>query len=143
MSKTVKVEGLRQVEQAMEEISRSASKALARRALTEGGEIFAKEWRNIAPRDEGNYIESIDVGTKLTRRQKAQHRKESPVEVFVGANDPAAVTQEFGTVDHPPQPSARPAWASTQDAVLKRVGDELMVGIDKAVQRARRKAVKG
>lgn len=139
---TVKIAGLRETEKAMEEISRAAGKAAARNALMQGGEVFAREWRNVAPRDEGHLIESIDVGTKLTRRQQSQHRKESPVEVFVGANDPAAVTQEFGTVDHPPQPSARPAWDATKDAVLKRITDVLMVDVQKRVARARAKAAK-
>lgn len=142
MTITVKVEGLREVEQAMEELSRAANRSVGRKALIEGGEILARTMRNLAPRDEGHLIESIDVGTKLTRRQRSLHRKESDVEVFVGANDPAAVTQEFGTEDHPPQPFARPAWAESQDAVLQRVGDVLMVEVDNRVKRARAKAAK-
>lgn len=142
MTRTVKIEGLREVEKAMEELGRAASTAAGRKALLEGGEILARSMRNLAPKDEGHLIESIDVGTKLTRRQRSLHRRESPVEVFVGANDPAAVTQEFGTVDHAPQPFARPAWDETQDDVLKRVGDVLMVEVEKRVKRARAKAAK-
>ena len=139
MKMTVKVEGLREVEKAFAEIGKAASKRVAQNALKQGGEILAKRMRQLAPRDEGNLIESIDVSTRLTRAQRQKHEKRAPVEMFVGPNNPAAVPQEFGTFKEPPQPFARPAWDETQGEVLKRISDELMVGVDKAVQRARRK----
>ncbi len=136
----VTVEGLKEVEDAFADLGTSISRRIARKALTAGGEIFAKEMRARAPKKDMNLVESIDVGTQLTRRQKAMHRKQDPVEVFVGAKDPAAVPQEFGTYKEPPQPFARPAWDATQTQVLSRITDELMVGVDQAVARAAAKA---
>jgi HK97 gp10 family phage protein len=134
------VEGLKEVEEAFADLGKSVSRRIARKALTAGGEILAREMRARAPKKDMNLVESIDVGTQLTRRQKSLHRKQDPVEVFVGAKDPAAVPQEFGTFKDPPQPFARPAWDATQTQVLDRIADELMVGVDQAVARAAAKA---
>ena len=140
MKMTVKVDGLREVEQAFAEIGKAASKRVARNALKQGGEILAKRMRQLAPKLDGYLAESVEVSTQLTRTQRQKHQKRAPVEMFVGPNNSAAVPQEFGTFKEPPQPFARPAWDETQGEVLQRVTDELMVGVDKAVQRARRKA---
>ena len=139
---TVRIEGLREVEQAMKELTKAAAKSQGRKALMAGGEVLSSRAYQLAPKDEGYLADSIDVGTKLTRRQKSLHRKAADVEVFVGPNDPAAVPQEFGWEGNPPQPFMRPAWDETHDAVLKRTADVLMVGVDKAVQRARAKAIR-
>lgn len=137
------VEGLKEVEAVFADLGKSVSRRIARKALTAGGEILAKEMRSRAPRKDSNLVESIDVGTQLTRRQRAMHRKQDPVEVFVGAKDPAAVPQEFGTFKEPPQPFARPAWDASKTQVLDRISDELMVGVDQAVARAAAKAKRG
>lgn len=139
---TFRIEGLRETEKALEELSGSASRTQGRKALMAGGEILAKRARQLAPKLEEHLSESIDVGTRLTRRQRAQHRKVSDVEVFVGPNDPAAVPQEFGWEGNPPQPYMRPAWDETHRDVLKRISDQLMVGVSQAVLRARRKAAR-
>lgn len=140
---TVKVEGLRELERAMDELTTATARGQGRKALAAGGEVLARRMRDLAPRDTGNLIENIDEGGQLTRRQKSMHRKFADIERYVGASDPAAVQTEFGNENQPPQPWARPAWDQTQDRVLKTIADTLMVGVDKAVQRARRKAMKG
>lgn len=142
MSVKVRVEGLREVEQAMEELKTVTARSVGRKALMAGGEILARAARALAPKHEMHLSESVDVGTKLTSRQASLHVKESDIEVFVGPNNPAAVPQEFGTYKEPPQAFMRPAWDETQQAVLKRIADELMIGVDKAVARARAKAMK-
>lgn len=84
------------------------------------------------------------VGTKLTRRQARDARKEgkSFAEVYVGTADPAGQQQEFGNVNHPAQPSGRPAWAATQDEFLEGLGADLGAEIDKAAARLARKAAR-
>lgn len=137
---TVHIEGLREVEKAMEELSTAVSRRVARKALTAGGEVIAREARALVPVDIGYMRESIDVSTRLTRRQRAMHRKAAPVEMFVGPNDPGAVAEEFGWKDGRPQPYMRPAWDRTRQQALNTIADVLTVEVDKAVARARKKA---
>lgn len=141
---TVKIEGLKDVERALLELNEQvgtgrAARNVGLRALRSGGEILAREARRLAPKRDLHLSESIDVAATLTRSQRAKHAKQDPVEMFVGANNPAAIPQEFGTFKEPPQPFMRPAWDQTQDQVLKRISDTLMVEVEKAAQRAARK----
>jgi GAF domain-containing protein len=91
----------------------------------------------------------VMVGTKLSKRQAAQHRKmfrndRAAVEMFVGAGPlSSAHTQEFGTVHHAPQPFMRPAWDQDHKALLQRLGQLMAAEIDKAVTRAARRAARG
>lgn len=139
---TVTVLGLKEVDAAFQELGRSISRQVALKGLRAGGEIIAKRARELAPKDEMHLSESIDVSTKLTQRQKAKHQKAAPVEMFVGANNPAAVPQEFGTFKEPPQPFMRPAFDGTKDEALKRISDTLMVEVDIAAKKAAAKAAK-
>lgn len=144
MAGEFKIEGLRQLEKNLMGLKRATAKNVARKVLKEAGEPIAAAARRNAPIEEGHLRESIDVGTKLTRRQAALHRKMTPdaVEVFVGPNDPAAVQQEFGNEDHSAQPFMRPAWDGTKREALHIITHRLGVEIDKAAERAARKAAK-
>lgn len=142
--KTVTVEGLQELELALAEIAETPRRTVGRNALKAGGEITARRARELAPKDEGDLVESIDVSGKLAPSQKAEHRKHaSDIEQFVGpGTHPQAIQQEFGNVNHPPRPFMRPAWDSTQDQVLQRIGDELWIGLQKAQRNAARKAAR-
>lgn len=143
MRQKFKLSGLRELEQTLGTLPKATGKAVLRRVLREAGEPIARSMRAKAPRDMGDLIESIDVSTKLSRRQRALHKKKSTVEMFVGPGPyPQAITQEFGTWFHRPQPFARPAWDAEKMAALDRAGTLLGIEIDKAVQRAARKAAR-
>src|SRR3546814_8806998 len=67
--------------------------------------------RAIAPVDEVNLRESIDVSTRLARSQAGDKGALAPVEMYVGPGQhPQAITQEFGTFKEAAQPFMRPAW---------------------------------
>ena len=141
----VKVEfvGGRELDAALSQFTPTKRRSIGRKALDEAGEIMAKSMRAKAPVDEGGLRESIDVSGTLAPSTKKNHKKVSEQERFIGPDArPAAVQQEFGNENHPPQPFARPAFDETKDAVLKRIGDELWIGIDKAVKAAARKAAR-
>lgn len=144
MAAKFKIEGLKELEKNLMGLKRATAKNVARKVLKEAGEPVAAAARRNTPIEEGHLRESIDVGTKLTRRQAALHRKMAPeaVEVFVGPNDPAGVQQEFGNERHSAQPFMRPAWDGTKDEALKIITHRLGVEIDKAAERAARKAAK-
>jgi HK97 gp10 family phage protein len=142
--KTVKIEGLRELEKALAEIAEAPRRRIGRNALKAGGEITARKARELAPKDEGHLAESISVSGKLDKRERRAHKKNAAdIEQFVGpGNHPQAIMQEFGTVTNERQPFMRPAWDATKDQVLKRIGNELWIGVLKAQKRAARKAAK-
>lgn len=143
MKVTVKFEGGKELDAALSQFTPTKRRSIGRKALDEAGEIMAKSMRSKAPVDQGGLRESIDVSGVLSKGPKAAHKKIAEQERYVGPDSrPAAVAQEFGTVNHPPQPFARPAMDETKDAVLKRISDELWVGIEKAAKAAARKAAK-
>lgn len=144
---TVKVEGLSELDKALGQLPKATAKNVLRRVLKEAGEPIARAARDRAPRDELHLYENIDVGTKLTRRQAALHRKmfkddRVTAEVFVGASNPAGVQQEFGNERHAPQPFMRPAWDATKRQALHIIEHLLWTEIDKAAKRQARKAAK-
>lgn len=144
MRTTIRVEGLRQLEQALSQFKPAKRRAIGRTALDSGGQILAKAARAKAPVDTGGLRESIDVSGTLTPSQKAEHRKASDQERFVGPDGrPEAHLREFGGDDAPPHPYMRPAWDETNKEVLDRIGDELWLGIEKEAKAAARKAGRG
>lgn len=142
MKTTVRVEGLREVEAALEELKPAAARAQTRNALRAGGELLAKAARARVPVDQGHLRESITVSGTLTRRQRSLHRKQSDQEQFVGpGGHPQAHMQEYGTTHHRPQPYMRPAFDEEKENVLKRITDQLMVSVQRAIERARRRGM--
>lgn len=143
MRTRVRVEGLRELQQALRELPKSTGRNVTRRALIKAAEPIEAEAERHAPVLKGHLQRSIDTGTKLTRRQKRRHKKKSDVEIFVGAGGLAQATQqEFGNVRHGPQPFLRPAWDNNKMAALETVKSELKTEIQKAAERLRRKAAR-
>lgn len=144
----MKLEGFSELEDELERLSKAAGKAALRRALKKSAQPLASLAASIAPRGEdGSLSASIAYGTKLTKRQAQLHRRmfasdKASVEGFVGANDPAAVPQEFGTIHHPPQAFMRPAWDQDQGAMIQRLKVELWAEIKKSIIRAEKRAAK-
>lgn len=140
MEVKVRVLGLSQLEQGLSELPRATGKNVLRRVLRQRGEPIAERARNLAPVDEGDLKDSIAVSTKLSRSQRRKRRKKATVEMFVGpGTHPQAITQEFGTWFHPPQPFMRPAWAAEKGSILEDLSGDLWTEIDKAAQRIARK----
>lgn len=142
----VKIEGLKELDKALGELPRSTAKGVLRRVLTDAGEITAKAARGLAPVEEHHLYESIDVSTKLSRRQAGLHRSQGGrafQEMFVGTNNPAGVQQEFGNSRHGPQPFMRPAWDGTKTAVLDRIANSLWGEIAKTAARVAKRAARG
>lgn len=142
---SVRIEGLRELDRALAELPKSTGKNVLRRVLRKRGQPLADAMRGRAPKETESLIESIGVSTKLSKRQRKLHRKmfrndKASVEVFVGAGtDPAAVQQEFGNVNHGPQPFARPAWDAEKNSILDGIRDDIAEEIGKAADRLARK----
>lgn len=149
MTVTMRLEGFSELEKELERLANpSQRKASARRAMKASAEPIVSAARAMAPRGETNTLApSVAYGTKLSKRQAAQHRRSvserSGVEAFIGAGPfSSAWNQEFGNRHHAAQPFLRPAWDAGQAAMLDRLKVELWADIQKAVARAERRAAR-
>ncbi|MUO27193.1 HK97-gp10 family putative phage morphogenesis protein [Agrobacterium vitis] len=143
MSKvTFKVEGLKELEAALSEMTASTGKRITTKVLRDAGKPIADAAAAKAPILTMALYENVGVGTKLTKRQAALFQKQSPVEVHVGVSDPAGVQVEFGNDEQAAEPFLRPAWDSGKDRALDQIISGLWTSINKAAQRAARRAIK-
>lgn len=143
---TVKVEGLRELEQALNDLPKATARNTLVRVLKKGAVKVEQAWQPLVPVLSGHYRHSIISGpkSKLTRSQKREAKRDGKffAEYFVGTSDPAGMQLEFGNVNMAAQPSGRPAWNSTQTGVLADIGKDLKIEIEKSAARLARKAAK-
>lgn len=146
MNVTVKVEGGKELDFALSELPKATSRNTLQRALKKGGEKVRDAWQPRVPVLSGQYARSIVVGpsSKLTSRQKKDVKKEGKhfAEIHVGTADPAGQQNEFGNINMPANPSARPAWDGTKDGVLAGIAKDLGEEIEKSRARLARKAAR-
>lgn len=154
MKTTIRIDGLRELDAALgalaEEYGRPAGKAVLRRVADKALKPMAGTARDLAPDDPATGTEdlkaSIAVGGKLTKRQARLARKDQNkalVTRYMGTADVAGVPQEFGTVNHGPQPFMRPAFDQHAESSIRLVGTELGPEIVKTAARlAKRRAAK-
>jgi HK97 gp10 family phage protein len=142
-----RIEGLAELDAALQGLidelgaSRSTARNTLLRALKAAAQPVAAAGEANAPKRTGELALSYTVGTRLSRRQRKQHRKESMVEVFVGPTPhPKSVQTEFGNAHMPAQPHLRPAWDSTVMRVLGSIRDRLAEQIEKTRARLARRA---
>lgn len=144
----VKVEGLRALDKALgdlaQEIGPRRARTPLRQALQAIGRPIAEDARSRVRVDKGHLRDSIRVGGLLSRSQRAEHVKESDIEVHVGpSNLPQAITEEFGTTDQAPHPFLRPAWEAGKDKALESFKGVLTERLARAVARLAKQRAKG
>ena len=156
---SVRVEGLRELQTALQELPKATGNNVLRRTLFKAAEPIEVAMETKAPVGEtGKLKGSVESSTKLSPAQSKEHRvaigtfpmvtvggyRSNPakgVYVFVGpAPGPVGITQEFGTVHHGPQPFARPAWDENHLRSLSTIKSDLAEEIEKARKRIARKA---
>lgn len=142
--------GLRDLRSNLLELPKATARAALQRTLKKAAEPTHKLWVAKAPDDPitgpPDLKTSIVVGpsSRLTGRQKRDAKKEGKffAEIHVGTADPAGQQQEYGNVNHPAQPSGRPAWEATKERALETIKTELGTEIEKSAQRLARKAAR-
>jgi HK97 gp10 family phage protein len=145
--KTFKIEGLKELDDALGELKKATAANVMRRTLIEAGEPTVRAAKALAPYQFGHLQKSISIGpaspSKMTSTGRSAYDKKSTVEVIIEAGpDPQSITQEFGTVHHRPKPYMRPAWAATDKQVLNSIKAELWEQIRKAAERAAKKTAR-
>lgn len=150
---TVKIEGLREVDEALGDLGKVLGRNVLRRVAVSRLKPMAEEARRLAPDDPntgGNDLKtSIAVSTRLGKRQGKLNRKsKSEAEAHMGPAGPngnvppQGIQQEFGNQNHGPQPFMRPAWDSGKEALPDGIGADLWAEIEKAAARQAKKAAK-
>lgn len=130
-----------------EEFHPRNARNVLRGALKDGGQIIANAGEARAPRDKGHLADSYTVGSKLSRRQRRAHKKESQIETFVGPTPhPKSVQTEFGNAHQAPHPHLRPAWdgnwSRVLDLIIKRTKERLEQTRARLARKAAREAAK-
>lgn len=138
------VEGLRELERNLKQLTKATAKNAMRKALREAAKPTLEAAESMAPVDEGWTKGSLSISTKLNKEQTKLERREGKHEVnmYVGSDSPIGHLVEYGTNDTSPSPFMRPAWDQTQDQVLENIQTELAAAIDKAAARAAKKAAR-
>lgn len=157
MKTTVKIEGLRELDAALgdllSEFGKSAATGAVRRSLLKSLEPMAGTARALAPDDPATQTRdlkaSITTGTvaQLTKRQQREARRAhkasgAVVTVYMGTADPAGLQQEFGNVNHGPQPFMRPAFDRHAESTIRSVGKLLGPEIEKTAERIAKQRAK-
>lgn len=159
MTRTVKVEGFRELDKALAELPKSTGKAVLRRVGKGALQPMAATARSLAPKATGDLELSIIVGTARTKRAKekpgfrkmadgrVRQAASNHVNVAMGPASGKGVLQyasfvEFGTDDTAPQPFMRPAWSDGAANALEYIRKNLGFEIAKAAKRLAKKRQK-
>lgn len=164
MATTFKVEGLSDLNDALNEMMETFSKATAKntlkRAMIKALTPMETQAEALAPKLTGDLRAGFNVGTKLSKRQMARHKRDigttavmtiagyrsnpsTAVYMFMGPRGSAkSIVQEFGSVSQAPKPYMRPAWDGNKVKALESLKDHLAEEIEKTRARAAKKAAK-
>lgn len=115
--------------------------AAVRPALVKGAEEYAATMRALAPRDEGDLIESIEVtapgGTTPAYAEGGGRRTAGPNQAFVTVGNEDVRhghLQEFGTVKQEAQPFMRPGARLAKPRAQRRINRAIGQAIKKAAE---------
>jgi len=138
-----KLEGLSDLVAGLEELTKATATNVQKRALKEAAAPMEAYAKMKAPVRTGFLRESINISSKLSARQRSQSPKAAKVEIYVGPPSmPRGIVAEFGSVKQAPHPFMRPAWDANKRGALETIKDILKDEIEKARQRAARKAAR-
>ncbi|KIC30056.1 hypothetical protein [Leisingera sp. ANG-M6] len=152
MSMKLKIEGAGDIERALAQFARGTSKGIGRRAM--------KKALKPVQRSAENSAFEIAITSKLSPRQRSRARGDqtrSKVSLYVGpvesdgSHAPHAHLIEFGTGPRRhasgkyvgavlADPFLRPAWEANRQVMLQILRQQIWAEIEKAVERAARKA---
>lgn len=161
MKVSVKVEGLKELDEALKDLPQATGKNVMRRAAEKALAPVIAAAKTFVPVDHGDLKRSLKVSRKLSKRQAALMRQEyrtegkAAVSVFAGPSAlPHAHLIEFGTKPRyqkstgkfvgqvAAQPFMRPAWDAKQNDVLAIFTKEMWTEIEKAAKRQAKKLAK-
>ena len=138
----VKVEGLKELDKALRELKVTTARNIARRSLKTVLEPMAEAARAGVAKDRSGELRN-SIGVTSGRPRGKRYRRENRIEVHMGpGQQPQGIQEEFGNRNQGPRPFMRPAWEQEKQGALDSVKGVLAEEIDKAAQRAARKAAR-
>lgn len=148
MSITVKVEGLKQIADAINQLPKATGKTVIRKVLMSRAKLIADDASILAPVKTGGLKRSIVASTRLAKSQRREAKENaSYVEVYAGVGAPASAYAhlvEFGSIHNPlPRPFMRVAWDAYKELIIKDLAVDLWAEIEAAVEKLARKTAKG
>lgn len=143
---SVKVEGLKELEKALNELPKATGKNVLKRTSIKSLTPMIEEARSLVPIRSGRLRDSLKISTRLSKRQAGIARRrtdKSYFEIYAGASSlPHAHLVEFGTVKMRAQPFMRPAWDLNNRLALEIFSVESWKEIDAAAARIARKTAR-
>lgn len=124
ISATVRLDGFRELDKALEAIGPKNAKKVGHKAMREAGEILVDEAKVRVPVLTGELEDSITYIGETTNALDA-------LKGVVGFKKPAsrrAHLTEYGTVHSAPQPFMRPAFDASREAMIARMGKVIWDG---------------
>lgn len=166
----IHVEGLSELEKALQEIPRATGGNVLKRAIVKPAQMFADHARELAPKESGKLKQEIKVSKPKVisagkaafaaamregaTRAEAGHAARAANAAAGGAGRHAVVSvgptkgafhglfQEFGTARHGPKSFMRPAWDALSPRFPKMIAETLWEEIEKARQRIAKRAAR-
>jgi HK97 gp10 family phage protein len=137
----LRMEGLKELEKALLELSTKKARQIARKALRDAGKPILKAYKEKTEVLTGTLLKNTNLGTRLNRRQRKLTPRPGPseIEIYIGTADPAGIAQEFGNRHQQASPALTPAWdAEGGPKALERIAKALGQGIEReSARRAR------
>lgn len=142
------VHGLKDLERVLLELPRSTAKGTVRRAMTKAATPMRDLMASLAPDDPSSPPLDLHTSIAVSSKQKGGRQisltraAANEVVIYIGPTSegyPQAIMQEFGTIHHPAQPFARPAWEQGNVDMLTRFSVLIGQEIDKTVARVRKR----
>lgn len=141
----VKITGFRELEKALaEEMPKATARGVLRRTAANAMERIRTGMAQRAPKDSGDLADSMATKpVKAKRTSRTRYAKQGGVSYNTGPTGREeggnAAWQEFGTVDRPAQPFARPTADAEGTAVIDEVAAELTKQVEAAKARIAKK----
>lgn len=127
--------GFREASAQLNNMKKSVARGVGRRALKAPAQILCDEMIARA----AVLTSALRSSIKLVKERADRGRPR----IGVIADDPAAVPNEFGTLDMNAQPFARPAKDAKAGAMLDAFGAELKADVDRTIARQIKREAKG
>lgn len=164
---SVRVEGLRELDANLAQLTKATARNVMKRSLMGAGEIMVAHAKRLVPVETGRLKDAIIAGGKVEAAGAAEYsqvlssggskadavkamrnaRRQaggSYVEIHCGVSRMAFYAHfvEFGTHRTAPRPFIRPAFDAEKNAMVDAIKRDLAANIQKAVSRMQRRAAR-
>lgn len=148
----VKIEGMKEVENALNQLPKAAGKSALRTALRKAAKPIAPAAKAYAPVRSGKLKDSIKIMTTVKKSQQGEVKDPKLPHVFVGSTAPHAHLVEFGHAivrngeivgQASPHAFLRPAWDENKNTVLENFKKIIWTELVRQARRLAKKSASG